>query len=48
MAADVIYSINQLMAWIDGNDYLLPVELVDQVNLIGHDSAIDAIHNLLG
>ena len=47
-AADVTYSINQLMAWIDGNNYLVPVEVVDQVNLIGHDSAIDAIHNLLG
>ena len=47
-AADVTYSINQLMAWIDGNNYLVPVEVVDQVNLIGHNSAIDAIHNLLG
>jgi hypothetical protein len=23
MAADVTYSINQLMAWINGNDYLM-------------------------
>jgi hypothetical protein len=50
-AADVTLTFNDIMAWIGGNDYLLPpvpVGLVDQVNLTGHSLAVDAAHQLFG
>jgi V8-like Glu-specific endopeptidase len=53
MAADVTYSIDQIMAWMKGNDYLtatpVPLDLVSDTSLIGiHNHASDAIHSLFG